>query len=276
MKLMTFKAEGRPSYGAVVGEEVVDLAARTPFASLQALIAADGLATAQAALDKPGPRYPLAAVEFLGPLPEARLFCVGANYPKPHPLGGVVSGPANVSFFIKHHEALVPHGAAVEKPTASPQFDYECELAIVIDKGGRSIPEAEALKHVFGYTILNDGSVRDWQKHSVCAGKNFYKSGSWGPWIATADETGDPAGLHLTTTVNGVKVQDSGIGKMFFSVPVIIAYISTLTPLLPGDVIATGSPEGTGSTLNPPRYLQSGDKMEFAISKIGVLRNSVG
>ena len=276
MKLLTYAAEGRTRYGALDGEEVVDLAARLRQPTLAALLASDGLGAAAAALRAPGPRHALTDVEILAPLPEARLFCVGANYPKPHPLGGVVKGPANISFFIKHQAALVPHGAALQPPEVSEQFDYEAELTVVIGRGGRRIAPEEALTHVAGYTIMNDGSVRDWQAHSVAAGKNFCQSGAWGPWITTSDEVTDWKELRLMTRLNGRTVQDSKAGAMFFGIPALIAYLSTITPLLPGDVIATGSPEGTGATQSPPRFLRRGDALEIEIAGIGVLANRVG
>jgi 2-keto-4-pentenoate hydratase/2-oxohepta-3-ene-1,7-dioic acid hydratase in catechol pathway len=208
-------------------------------------------------------------------LPQARLFCVGANYPKPHPLGGVVKGPANISFFIKHQAALVAQGEALQPPGVSEQFDYECELALVIGRAGHRIAARDAMAHVAGYTVMNDGSVRDWQAHSVAAGKNFFRSGSWGPVLLTADAVPDWQALRLLTRLNGRVVQDSAAGAMFFGIPELIAYISTVTPLWPGDVIATGSPEGTGATQSPPRFLRSGDAVEFEVDAIGVLRHLV-
>ena len=262
MRLLRFSTGGAAQYGLLEGAEVVGLQAET-------------MAEAMACADDNGPRYRLAGVTLLNPLPDSRLFCIGLNYPKPHPLGGEVKGPANISYFIKHQAALVANGEALHPPGVSDQFDYECELAVVIGRAGHRIAEADAMDHVGGYTIMNDGSVRDWQAHSVVAGKNFWRSGSIGPWVVTADDVPDWRDLRLTTRLNGAVVQDSAAGAMFFGIPALIAYLSTITPLLPGDVIATGSPEGTGATQKPPRFLRSGDALEFEVDAIGVLRNRV-
>ena len=279
MRLMSFALDGEARFGAVVdGGEVVDMTARLGprLPSLLAVLEAGALDEVRGALPSPGPRHALAAVEWLEPIPRARrIFCVGANYPKEHPLGGQVAAPEHPSVFQKPAESLVPHGAALRAPVASEQFDYEGELAVIVGRGGAGIPETEALAHVAGYTCMNDGSVRDFQKHSVWAGKNFARSGAVGPWLATADEIGDPAGLTLVTRLNGAEVQRSGVGRMFFSVQRILSYISTVTPLLPGDVIATGSPEGSGAQRQPPRWLKSGDLVEVEVEEVGMLRNRV-
>ncbi len=262
MKLLRFSTGGAAQYGLVEGGEVVALPAAT-------------MAEAMACTDANGPRYRLAGITLLNPLPEARLFCIGLNYPKPHPLGGEVKGPANISFFIKHQASLVATEEALQPPGVSEQFDYECELAVVIGRAGHRIAEADAMGHVGGYTIVNDGSVRDWQAHSVAAGKNFWRSGSIGPCVVTADDVPAWQDLRLQTRLNGAVVQDSLAGAMFFGIPRLIAYLSTITPLLPGDVIATGSPEGTGATQKPPRFLRSGDAIEFDVDAIGTLRHRV-
>lgn len=278
MRLVSFAIGGEARFGAVEGEAVIDLTARLSprLPSLLALIEADALAEAQAALAAPGPRHALAGLDWLEPIPRARrIFCVGANYPKRHPTGGVVSGPEFPSFFQKPAETLVPHRATLRAPAASRQFDYEGELAFVIGRGGADIPAERALDHVFGYSCLNDGSVRDFQKHSVWAGKNFARSGGFGPWLTTADAVGDPASLTLVTRLNGEEVQRTGLDRMFFGVPAIIAYLSAVTPLLPGDVVATGSPEGSGATRTPPRWLVPGDRIEVEVGKVGRLENVV-
>jgi len=274
MRLLAFFAEERSRWGALLEGEVAELSAVVPYADLAAVLAADALEEARAALAI-APRWPMEAVQILVPLPRARLFCIGLNYPKPHPLGGQVAAPAQISVFLKHQDALVPHGAALRPPEISEQFDYEGELAVVIGRAGHRIARENAMAHVAGYTVLNDGSVRDWQAHSVTAGKNFWESGSWGPCIATADALGDPADLRLRSWLNGKLVQDSLLSAMFFDVPTIIAYLSTITPLRVGDVIATGSPEGTGATQSPPRFLRSGDHRAIEVDGVGRLENVV-
>ncbi|MFK4448567.1 2-keto-4-pentenoate hydratase/2-oxohepta-3-ene-1,7-dioic acid hydratase in catechol pathway [Caballeronia udeis] len=164
----------------------------------------------------------------------------------------------------------------MQKPLTSDDFDYEGELAIVIGKAGRHITEANALEHVFGYTCFNDGSVRDVQlKQSLIAGKNFPKTGALGPWIVTADEIPDPSRLILATRINGREVQRKGVDDMIFNVAQIISYISGWTRLEPGDVIATGTPEGVGFVRKPPLWLKVGDTVEVEISSIGTLVNPV-
>ena len=170
---------------------------------------------------------------------------------------------------------LVGHGEPVVAPVASETFDYEAELAAVIGTGGRHISVDEALGHVAGWTCLNDGSVREWQRHSVNAGKNFERSGSIGPWMVTADEIADPQALRLFARVDGEVRQDSSTSEMIFSVAEIISYLSQAIELRAGDVIATGSPEGTGGSFDPPKFLRAGQHLEIEIEGIGVLANPV-
>ena len=280
MRLISFNHSGEARFGVIEGDAVLDATeaagGRSP--SLLALLRAGALEDLRAAT-LPGAgarRHRLADVEWLEPIPGApRIFCVGANYPKEHPLGGQVEAPAHPSVFQKAAEALVPHGGALRLPAVSEQLDYEGELAVVVGRGGASIPEKEALAHVAGYTCMNDGSVRDFQKHSVWAGKNFARSGAIGPWLVTADEVGDPARLTLVTRLNGEEVQRSGLDRMFFSVQRILSYLSEITPLLPGDVVAMGSPEGSGAQRQPPRWLKPGDRVEVEIAGVGLLSNRV-
>ncbi|WP_420625985.1 fumarylacetoacetate hydrolase family protein [Candidatus Poriferisodalis sp.] len=207
--------------------------------------------------------------------PGARMLCAGANYHKKYPLGGNVQAPAQPVYFNKPPGTLVAHGDNLVRPSVSIQFDYEVELAVIIGRAGRHIDIADALDHVGGYSVLNDGSVRDWQRHSVAAGKNFFRSGSMGPWITTADQIANPAALEVICRVNGEERQRAGVSEMIFSVAEIIAYMSRVMPLEPGDVIATGSPEGTGGSHEPPRWLVAGDEITFEVPGVGVLRNRV-
>ena len=223
---------------------------------------------------------PLSKVSLLPPIPNpGKIICVGMNYRKPYPVDGVEApDPGNVVIFSRHTETLVGHGADLELPSgkAAATYDFEGEIVAVIGKSGRFISKYDALKHVIGYSIMNEGSVRGWMKHSVHAGKNFNASGSWGPWITTVDEIDDFSSLKLETHVNGKLMQSALAGEMIFSLSELIAYISNLLPLNPGDIIATGSPDGTGGSRNPKAFLNSGDCVEVSVDRIGTLKNYVG
>lgn len=205
-----------------------------------------------------------------------RVFAIGLNYAKKYPVGD--EQPATPKFppwFSKLPGTLVGHEHSVLAPVVSESFDYEAELAAVIGVGGRHISAENALTHVAGWTCVNDGSVRHWQRHSVNAGKNFERSGSIGPWMVTADQIADPQDLRLMARVDDETRQDASTSEMIFSVAQIIEYLSKIIELRPGDVIATGSPEGTGGSFDPPRFLEAGQTLEIEIEGIGVLRNHV-
>lgn len=223
---------------------------------------------------------PLSKVSLLPPIPNpGKIICAGMNYRKPYPVDGVAApDPGNVVIFARHTETLIGHGADLELPSgkAAETYDFEGEIVAVIGKSGRFISKDDALKHVIGYSIMNEGSVRGWMKHSVHAGKNFHASGSWGPWITTVDEIDDLSSLKLETHVNGKLMQSALAGEMIFSLSELIAYISNLLQLNPGDIIATGSPDGTGGSRNPTAFLNSGDCVEVSVERIGTLKNYVG
>ena len=204
-----------------------------------------------------------------------RVFAIGLNYHKIYPAGAQPPTPAFPPWFSKLPGTLVAHDQPVVAPRVSESFDYEAELAAVVGTGGRHIPAERALDHVTGWTCLNDGSVREWQRHSVNAGKNFERSGSIGPWMVTSDEIADPQDLRLMARVDGDIRQDASTGDMIFSVAEIISYLSQSIALRPGDVIATGSPEGTGGSFDPPRFLTPGQALEIEVEGIGVLANQV-
>ena len=223
-----------------------------------------------------GPVYPTDTIEFLPLLASTgRVFAAGLNYEKKYPAGKQPPTPTHPPWFSKMPGTLVGHNQPVVAPIAHESFDYEAELAAVIGIGGRHISVDDALGHVAGWTCLNDGSVRAWQRHSVNAGKNFEQSGSVGPWMVTTDHIADPQNLRLLARVDGEVRQDASTSTMIFSVAEIIAYLSQAIALRPGDVIATGSPEGTGGSFDPPRFLVAGQTVEIEIEGIGVLRNPV-
>lgn len=279
MKLVMFDVDGSASYGVVRGEGVVDAGARfgNRWANLTALLADPaGVGTLDELAHGIAPDYELTDVEIDLPVcDDAAIFCIGKNY-LGHALVDSEGLPPHPSVFIRLRRSFVSAGKPILRPRLSHSFDYEGELAVVIGKGGRHIPMSDALRHIAGYTCLNEGSVRDFQlDHSITSGKNFSSSGSIGPWIVTADEIADPVRLHVSTRVNGQARQASGLDRLIFSIPSIVAYISGFSELRPGDVIATGTPPGAGFTLDPKRWLEPGDVVEVDIPGVGLLRNPV-
>ncbi|MCV2874542.1 fumarylacetoacetate hydrolase family protein [Defluviimonas sp. WL0050] len=280
MKIASFVFEGEIRYGLVEGDRLhpVSVGFQTRFPSLRAALAAERLGDL-AADARHQASLPLDTVTFLPPVPDAaRVICVGINYPKRYPLDANVGRPENIILFAKLPGTLLGHGMALEVPDgeAAETFDYEGEIAVVIGRQGRHIPAEKAHEYIAGFTAFNDGSVRGWQKHSVHAGKNFAGSGACGPWIVTADEIDVPEAMTVTTRLNGQVVQHAPATDMFFSIPEVIAYISHLTPIEPGDVIAMGSPDGSGGSRVPPRFLRDGDVLEIEVSGVGMLVNTVG
>jgi len=221
------------------------------------------------------PDHRLADVKLLPPIPDPeKILCAGINY-RSHAAETGRDLPKQPSMFIRLANTLTGHEGELIRPSVSQSFDFEGELALVIGRAGRHIPVEQALDHVAGYTCFVDGSVRDYQKISVSSGKNFPGTGPLGPWIVTTDEIPDPKRLTLVTRLNGQEVQRSGTDLLIYSVPQIIAFCSDFTPLAPGDIIATGTPEGVGHRRTPPLWMKAGDVLEVEISGIGTLRNRV-
>ena len=277
MKLASYLANGKACFGAVTGDGVITLNQRLGgrYATLRDLLAADGLAEARKAADGATPDHKLAEVQFLPAIPNPdKILCAGINY-RSHAAETGRELPKQPSMFIRLANTLTGQDGEMIRPSVSQQFDFEGELAIVIGRGGRHIPVARALDHVAGYTCFVDGSVRDYQKFSVTSGKNFPGTGPLGPWIVTSDEIPDPTRLTLVTRLNGEEVQRSGTALLIYSVPQIIAFCSDFTSLVPGDVIATGTPDGVGHRRTPPLWMKPGDVLEVEISGIGTLRNRV-
>jgi len=223
--------------------------------------------------------YALDQVQVLSPAGRCvRYFCIGVNYPERNEeYKDGSEKPRYPSVFMRSHTSFSAHDEPIVRPRESEQLDYEGEIAIVIGLGGRRIAQEEAMEHVFGYTCANEGSVRDWLRHSkfnVTQGKNFDRSGALGPYLVTADEVGT-APLRVLTRVNDEARQDDTSDRMLFPIPYLIHYLSTFCTLESGDVILTGTPSGAGARLNPPCYLKPGDVVEVEIASVGMLRNRV-
>lgn len=275
MKLISFDQAGRNAWGVVRGTDVVVLTQVWP--DVAAALEAGAEQIAQAAQVEGMPCRPLAGLRLLPPVPAPRkILCVGLNYGR-HVAEAGRELPAHPSMFVRFADSFVGHGEPVWKPRLSDRFDYEGELAVVIGRAGRHIAARDALSHVAGYTCMAENSVRDFQKHNaqVTPGKNFERSGAIGPWLVTADEVGDPARLQVITRLNGTVMQQGDVSDLIFPIAELIAYLSAFTPLSPGDVIATGTPEGVGSSRKPPRFLAVGDTLEVEIPGIGTLVNTV-
>lgn len=277
MKALSFEIDGRASYGIItdggVREASEDFQSRYP--ALRSVLAGDALSElphklADAILSPQDFRY-LSLI----PNPD-KIICVGVNY-RPHveEMGREVS--TNPTLFVRFPGSLVGHKEPLTKTSLSEHYDYEGELAIVIGRRARHVVREEAEEYVAGYACFMDGTVRDWQRHTsqFTPGKNFHHSGALGPWLLTTDEISNPANLSLTTRVNGRVMQEGKIEELIFDIPAIIEYCSTFAELLPGDIIATGTPGGVGAARTPPIWLKEGDEVEVDIGPVGCLQNTV-
>jgi len=280
MKLVSFELDGKPSYGVVLGDEVVDLApiAGKVGASLAEALARNSLAAIERWVAA-GEAKPLALdkVRLLPVIPNpGKILCVGINYLS-HVKETGREIPRHPMIFTRWADSQTAHGAAIVRPRASEKLDFEGELAIVIGASARHVRREAALDYVAGYACYNDGSVRDWQKHTIqfIPGKNFPSTGGFGPWLVTKDEVGDPSQLTLVTRLNGQVVQQARTDDLIFDVGTLIEYCSTFTELSPGDVIISGTTGGVGAFREPPLWMKAGDEVEVEISRIGTLRNTV-
>jgi len=277
VRLASFEYGGRSTYGLAADDRVreADKSFRQRYADLRDVIAAE--VESELACNVESEVHSFSDVRFLPVIPNAnKILCVGANY-RPHieEMGRPV--PDHPVVFIRFPDSLVGHGEPILRPKASEQFDFEGELAVIIGKRARYVSRDSALDHVAGYCCFMDGSIRDWQGHTpqFTAGKNFHRSGAMGPCMVSADEIPDPSLLKLTTRVNGELMQEGQVDELFFDIPRLIEYCSTFAELMPGDVLATGTPGGVGAARTPPLWLRPGDTVEVDISGIGVLRSPV-
>jgi 2-keto-4-pentenoate hydratase/2-oxohepta-3-ene-1,7-dioic acid hydratase in catechol pathway len=271
MKLASFQIGNSKTLGVIEGEEALDVGSllNDRYPDLKSVIAADALPAARDAA-REAKRYPTADITWLPVIPNpGKILCIGLNY-ETHRKETGRSKVENPTVFGRFANSQTGHLANIIRPKVSHDLDFEGELAIIIGKPGR-------WSHIAGYACYNEGSVRDFQRHThqFTPGKNFPETGAFGPWMMTPDELGDVAPLRLQTRLNGQIVQDATIDQMIFDIPRQIEYCSSFTRLEPGDVIATGTPGGVGARRNPPLWLKPGDTVEVEIDRLGVLRNGV-
>jgi len=279
MKLVSFEAGGTPGYGAVVGGRIVDLGRRhrDGWPDLASFIGGNDLAAVARSLDGEGGDLDLGAVSLKPPIPNPRkMFGLGLNFRK-HIVESGRDIPQYPMLFTRYPDSVVGHGEAMVVPKVSSRLDYEGEMAVVIGRHCRHVAAGEALDVVAGYACFNEGSVRDYQRHTIqfIPGKTFWHSGSFGPWIVTRDEAPAPDDMVLETRLNGEVMQHEAISDLLFKVPELIEYITRICPLDAGDVIITGTPDGVGCFREPPVWLKEGDTVEVEVSGVGVLANPV-
>ncbi len=279
MKLISFLLHNIPSYGIVQGDDVLNL---TPILGAQApdlksLIAHNMVDQAAKALASHKPDLKFADLHLLPVITNPnKIVCVGLNYADHVRETGreLTESPA---LFLRVSESQIGHGQNIVRPPESHRLDYEGEIAVIIGKGGRRISEADSWSHIAGYSCYNDGSVRDWQVSTTqwTAGKNFWRTGGFGPWMVTADEIKPDQKMTLITRLNGQELQRATTDMMIHSIPRQIAYISTFIPLEPGDVIVTGTPGGVGNKRTPQLFMKPGDVVEIEVDAVGILRNGI-
>lgn len=276
MKLASFEWQGLATWGAVTDQGVKVLATpRIP--SLKAALADGTLAEALARADTVEVAAGLDEVTWLPVIPDpGSIFCVGVNYEE-HRQETLNKKVGHPTIFLRLAGSQVGHGQPILLPPESSQLDYEGEIAVIIGKGGRRIAQQDAWEHVAGYAAYNDGSIRDWQRHTSqwAPGKNFASTGAFGPCMVTRGDIGDGEILTLETRLNGDVMQHATTDMMLFSIPEQIAYISSFIPLQPGDVIVTGTPGGVGNKRNPQVFMKPGDVCEIEVDAVGVLRNGI-
>ena len=276
---MSFLRLGSPGFGAVVDDGIIDLTAMLPGRPrcLRTAIAGGQMASAMEYVEGRAPELSSADVIFLPPITDpAKILCVGLNYAK-HQAETGRPDVDHPTIFTRFADSQVGHLQPMIKPDQSIRFDYEAELAVVVGQGGRFITEDDALSHVAGYACYNDGSIRDWQRHTsqFTPGKNFPGTGAFGPYLVTPDEVGDYRKLPIESRLNGEVMQKATLADLIFPIPRLLSYISEFTPLSSGDVIVTGTPGGVGDRREPPVYMRPGDVIEVDIGIVGTLVNPI-
>lgn len=281
MRFVTFLDGDAEKVGVRLGDDIVDVSeAAAAFGGdmIGVIKGGDAAKAALAAAADAGARMPMASVKLAPPIPRpGKILCIGRNYAA-HAAEGGAAPPEYPEVFVRMPESLVAHGEPLVAPKASEKFDYEGELTLIVGKTGRHVAEADALDLVYGWSLFNDGSVRDYQRKASqwTMGKNFDGTGGFGPDIVTADEvTPGAVGLQLKTRVSGDTLQDANTRDLIFPIAKIIYHLTEVMTLNPGDIIATGTPEGVGFARKPPRWLVAGDSVDVEVEQVGVLTNPV-
>lgn len=281
MRFATFSAEGQTHYGVITDDGAIALSADFPdWPTLREVIEADGLHAVAKATQGRDVTHANGSFSYEIPIPAPeKIICVGVNFPARNAeYKDGSDAPQNMSLFVRFPGSFTGHDRPLVRPPETPQLDYEGEIAIVIGKGGRRIPQSEAYDHIAAITLCNEGTLRDWVRHAkfnVTQGKNWDNSGAIGPWLVPFTAPAQLDDVRLTTHVNGELRQDDRTGRMLFPITRQIEYISTFTTLKPGDIIVTGTPTGAGARFDPPVYLKPGDVIEVAAEGIGTLTNTV-
>jgi len=281
MRLATFTADGRQLWGAVAETGLIVLSDDFPhWPTLRSVIAAGAWKTVSDLAEKRDVTHPFGSFRWDIPVPDPeKIICVGVNFPDRNAeYKDGQEAPPFMSLFPRFARSFVGHDQPLIRPPESPQLDYEGEIAVVIGKGGRRIPQAQALDHIAALTLCNEGTIRDWVRHAkfnVTQGKNWDGSGAIGPWLVPFEGAEQILDVGLECRVNGETRQQDRTSRMLFPVARQIAYISTFTTLVPGDIIVTGTPTGAGARLDPPQWLRPGDVIEVSAEGIGTLRNGV-
>lgn len=286
MRFISYSHNDIATWGALKdNDQIVPLGTHsaTPIAAdLKSAIAQDKLKLAISTAQSSAASLSLSDVSLKAPIPNpGKIACIGVNYANRNAeYKDGSQAPKFPSLFMRVPESLTSHGEPLWRPPESDQLDYEGEIVIVVGKAGRRISEEDAYDHIAGLTIMNEGTLRDWVRHAkfnVTQGKNFCSSGAIGPWMVSADEfTAEQyEDMRVTTTVNGEVRQDDTTANMMFPLKYIIHYCSKFYHLQPGDIIATGTPNGAGARFDPPRYLKPGDIIEVSVKGVGTLSNGV-
>ena len=279
MRFASFVVNDRNTWGIVKDDGLisVDDATLSDCPSLRAAIVQGNLAKIHGELMAKTPKLPVDEAVFLPVITDPeKILCVGLNYHE-HRLEGGHGEVSNPTIFVRFANAQVGHNQPMKKPKESDTLDFEAELAVIIGKSGRRIDEKEALAYIAGYSCYNDGSVREFQRHTsqFTPGKNFMATGGFGPWMVTSDEIHDLQNVTVESRLNGEVMQHAKVSDMIFPIPKLISYISTFTELVPGDVIATGTPGGVGSRRDPQVWMWPGDICEIDVSGVGILSNQI-